>query len=204
MRFMGLAFAVCWFATACAEDTPPWDQVRAELVAMGQRDQAVREGITAASLGDTVRLRRMLSVDSAHTRRLREIVDAYGWPLVSEVGEEGAHAAWLILQHTPDIEFQHRMLAVLEAAAERGEASRGELALLTDRVLVRQGRPQRYGTQFKFVDGQLVFHPIEAPEAVDERRAEVGLPPLEAYRRMSEEFFAAGAGETPEVRRDSM
>jgi hypothetical protein len=156
---------------------------------MAAADQAVREGLTGASLGDTVRLREMVAVDSLHTHRLREIVQEYGWPGVSDVGQEAANAAWLILQHSPDHEFQRATLVLMEDAVERGEASARSLALLTDRVLIHQGLPQRYGTQFRFVDGGIEFHPIEDPELVDERRASVGLPTLEEYRRLSEEFY---------------
>jgi len=167
---------------------------------MEQADQAVREGLTGASLGDTVRLREMVAVDSVHTRRLREIVEAYGWPEVSAVGQEGANAAWLLLQHSPDHEFQRSALALMEDAAARGEASSRSVALLMDRVLIHEGKPQRYGTQFKFVDGGLEFHPIEDPETVDERRASVGLPTLEAYRRLSEDFYEVAAQDTVERR----
>ncbi|MHC4404823.1 MAG: DUF6624 domain-containing protein [Planctomycetota bacterium] len=197
MRIIRLVMVSCCVGSACAENTqPPWEVTRDDLIAMEQKDQAVREGLTGAALGDTVRLREMLAVDSAHTQRLREIVEAYGWPEISDVGEDGAHAAWLLLQHSSDIEFQRTTLTLMEDAAERGEASRRSLALLTDRVLIHQDKPQRYGTQFKFVDGRLEFHPIEAPESVDERRASVGLPPLEDYRRMSEEFYNLEAPDT--------
>jgi hypothetical protein len=175
---------------------PPWEQIREELLAMEQTDQAVREGLTGASLGDTMILREMLAVDSVHTRRLREIVEAYGWPGVSDVGEQGANAAWLLLQHSPDFEFQRTTLGLMEEASERGEASPRSLALLTDRVLIHQNRPQRYGTQFRFIDGGLEFYPIEDSATVDERRASVGLPPLEEYRRLSEDFYQLGVQDT--------
>lgn len=163
---------------------------------MERRDQDVREGLTAESLGDTVRLREMVAVDSAHTERLRALIDAYGWPGTSDVGEDGANAAWLLLQHTPDTVFQREAAELMAAAAERGEASRRSLALLVDRVLIGQGVPQRYGTQFMFVEGGIEFHPIEDPEFVDERRAEVGLPPIEVYRRMSEQFYQVRESDT--------
>ena len=189
--------AFCAVAWACAEAAPPWEEIRAELLAMERADQAAREGFTAASvLSDTARMREMVALDSAHTGRLREIVDIHGWPGSSDVGQDGAGAAWLILQHTPDTAFQRAMVPVMEEAAERGEASRRSLALLIDRVLIRQGLPQRYGTQFRFTEGGIEFHPIEDPESVDERRASVGLPPLEEYRRMSEQFYRV-EGEDP-------
>lgn len=180
------ASAASW---ACAESAPPWEEIRGELLAMERADQAAREGFTAALLSDTARMREMVALDSVHTGRLREIIETYGWPGSSDVGEDGASAAWLILQHSPDTAFQSSMLPLMEEAAERGEASRRSLALLIDRVLIRQDLPQRYGTQFRFVDGGIEFHPIEDPESVDERRASVGLPPLEEYRRMSEQFY---------------
>ncbi len=163
---------------------------------MERRDQEVRQGLTAESLGDTVRLRQMVAVDSAHTERLRALIEAYGWPGTSDVGNDGANAAWLLLQHTPDTAFQRKAVDLMTAAAERGEASRRSLALLVDRVLIRQGLPQRYGTQFMFVEGGIEFHPIEDPESVDERRADVGLPSIEEYRRMSEQFYRVGDADT--------
>lgn len=183
---------------ACVEAAPPWVEIREDLLAMEERDQTVRQGLTGASMGDTALMREMLAVDSAHTNRLREIVETHGWPGISDVGEDGAHAAWLLLQHSSDRDFQRNTLRLMEEAAARGEASRRSLALLTDRVLVHQGEPQRYGTQFKFVEGGIEFHPIEDPESVDERRASVGLPPLEEYRRMSEEFYDVGRRDTLE------
>lgn len=205
---IGTTFAVaiaCCAVAGCAENAPPpWEEIRDELLAMEETDQAVREGLTGASLGDTLLLRQMVAVDSAHTRRLREIVEAHGWPGATDVGQDGAGAAWLLLQHSPDHEFQRTTLPLMEDAVERGEASARSLALLTDRVLIHQDLPQRYGTQFKFVDGGLEFHPIEDPETVDERRASVGLPSLEEYRRLSEQFYelqaqdsVPGSGEEP-------
>ena len=47
---------------------------------------------------------------------------------------------------------------------------------------MNEGRPQRYGTQVGDVqDGEPVPWPIEEPNRVDERRAEIGLPPLSEY-----------------------
>jgi hypothetical protein len=44
--------------------------------------------------------RRVVDLVRAHTARLRAIVSQYGWPGRSLVGEDGADAAWLLLQHT--------------------------------------------------------------------------------------------------------
>jgi hypothetical protein len=49
-------------------------------------------------------------------------------------------------------------------------------------VRLNAGQPQLYGTQFTAAGGgELAPHPIEDPERLDERRAEVGLEPFAAY-----------------------
>jgi len=76
-----------------------------------------------------------------------------------------------------------RCLVLMERAAEKGEASRRDLAYLTDRVRVQQGKPQLYGTQFKPATGATAFaaenivpSPIEDEPHVEERRRAMGLP----------------------------
>ena len=71
----------------------------------------------------------------------------------------------------------------MQAAASRGEAPAVSVAYLTDRVLVNEGKPQRYGTQMTMQGDQIVPKPIEDAEHVDARRASVGLPPMAEYRR---------------------
>lgn len=165
------------------------DSVRAELVAMGARDQAAREGLTPERLQDTLFLKEMLRGDSVRTRRLRSIVDRYGWPTEAGAGSEAADAAFLILQHSPEHEFQSSMLPTLEELTRDGEMPPSQVAMLVDRVLVQEGKPQRYGTQFSIEDGELVMDPVEDEEHLEERRRAMRLPPLEEYRRLLEEHY---------------
>ena len=75
-----------------------------------------------------------------------------------------ADAAWLMAQHAiHDPEFQRECLGLLEAAVWQGEASPRNLAYLTDRVLVHEGRPQRYGTQFMHGHDGLCRSPSRIP-----------------------------------------
>src|SRR3546814_2120205 len=79
------------------------------------------------------------AVDVSNQERLAEIFDEHGWPGWSLVGEDGSTAAWAIVQHADlDLDFQRRGLAMLEAAVDAGDASPGDLAYLTDRVLVAE------------------------------------------------------------------
>lgn len=165
------------------------DTIRSELIRMGADDQAARQGLTPERAQDTAFLRTMLRDDSARSQRLRAIVDRYGWPEPTAAGEEAAGAAFLVLQHSPDHEFQRDMLPTLEALAHAGAMPRPSVAMLTDRVLIHDGEPQRYGTQFDMEDGRLVLHPVEDEAGLDERRREMMLPPLAEYIRLMEAMY---------------
>ena len=139
---------------------------------------------------------RMAAVHRASAERLQRIVEAIGWPTAGRVGAEASEAAWLVLQHAiGEPELQRRMLPVIWEHARRGELPRWQAAMLEDRVRALEGRPQRYGTQLDWDEhGRLVPWPaIEQVEAVDRRRAEVGLPPLtEAVEVKRREAAAEG------------
>jgi hypothetical protein len=122
---------------------------------------------------------RMSGIDEANTRRMRALIGRYGWPGRDLVGEQGATAAWLLVQHADhDPEFQARCLELVREAAQRNAASVENLAYLEDRVRLHQGRPQLYGTQLESRSGRLQLQELEDPEHVDERRAALGLGPL--------------------------
>jgi hypothetical protein len=113
---------------------------------------------------------------------MKEILAQVGWPTKTLVGERASTAAWLLVQHADlDPAFQKQCLPLLEKAVANGEGSAKDLAYLTDRILVADGKPQRYGTQFHTVDGKLVPRPIEDEAHVDERRASVGLGTMAEY-----------------------
>jgi hypothetical protein len=136
-------------------------------------DQAARTGDGQGGVGD----------DRARTERLAAIIDRHGWPTRSLVGVDGATAAWAVAQHSDlDPEFQRRALTLMTAAAATGEADRGELAYLTDRVAANAGVPQTYGTQMGCTDGGSP-RPVDVsdPDQLDRRRADAGLPPMADY-----------------------
>jgi hypothetical protein len=80
-------------------------------------------------------------------RRLVEILDTYGWPGRSLVGEDGAAAAWLLALHTmPDPQVLRRCLTLMRDAAAAGEAEPWQVAFLVDRVSLVERNVQVYGT----------------------------------------------------------
>ena len=164
--------------------------LQAELLRLEVEDQKGREDIAAiVARNDTAVLFRFMRADSARTLRLKQIVASHGWPTPALVGKDGVEAAWLIVQHSPDYAWQEQMLPVLKRSAAAGEIRQTDVALLTDRVLVHRGKPQRYGNSFSIKNGRLVADPIEDIGGLDARRAALGLPPMAEYARQLGEMY---------------
>ncbi|HUC95805.1 MAG TPA: DUF6624 domain-containing protein [Candidatus Saccharimonadia bacterium] len=139
-----------------------------ELVKMSEVDQAMRiKAIEDDTVFDS-------SVDEVNSKRLQEIVETSGWPTIPQVGIEGSNAAWLVLQHAPSLDFMKHCLGLMKAFP-KGIANQANIAYLEDRVLMIDGKPQIYGTQFKGRGKDLKVWSIQDPEHIDELRASVGL-----------------------------
>lgn len=91
---------------------------------------------------------------------------------------------WLIVDHA-GLKFQKKHLPIMEEAAQKELVSVGDFAVLKDRIRMREGKPQRYGTQFYTVtvDGQQVIYiwPVEDARMLNELRNEIGAGDIETY-----------------------
>lgn len=158
--------------------------VRASFTALQQRqgwaDQLSPDGSRYAL---HILSAEMCRADADNLPWLKADLDAHGWYRITEMGKEADNAAWLMVQHADaDVVFQQKILAMLEPLVGQGETSPTNYAYLLDRVAVNSQRPQRYGTQGGCADGGWEPRALEEPAtAVDQRRAEVGLPPLADY-----------------------
>ncbi len=168
-------------------------ELRDELLRMMEEDQTARRASAAANFKDPAASERMKAIDMRNTARMKQILAQEGWPTKTLVGEKASKAAWLLVQHADlDPAFQKECLPLLEKAVAAGEGSAKDLAYLTDRVLVAEGKPQRYGSQFHMVDGKLVPRPIEDEANVDARRAAVGLGTLAEYTAQMQRMAGGG------------
>lgn len=163
--------------------------LRDALLQREAKDQAAQHAAVAAGGGDAWAQPKAVSVENATW--LKATVAEKGWPARSRVGSDGAKAAWVIVQHADhDPAFQAAMLPLIEKAAKSGEADLADYALLTDRVLLAQGKPQRYGSQFKEnADGVFELQPTADMDSLDDRRREMGLQPLAAYKAVLAEAY---------------
>ena len=158
------------------------------LQAIHQRDQKPRHDFLFAYQTKAVDLldslvREMQIADSVNLIEIQDILQTYGYPSKTIVGTNNS-VIWLVIQHS-DVEFQKAYYPMLRKAAEEGELSWDNIALLEDRIAMHEGRAQRYGSQVvENSEGELVIYTLLDKDSVDIWRAAVGLNPLEEYAKL--------------------
>ncbi len=130
-------------------------------------------GLTEAEYsGDLAEMQAVL--DSVNMVFVENYFAKHGYPGKSVVGEESSLVAWNVLQHNPDkIPFY---LPLIKKAADADEIPKISAAMMEDRYLMMEGKPQVYGTQGMSYDdarGSFIW-PIENPDTVNERRKAAG------------------------------
>ena len=136
------------------------------------------------SSGDWNDWGKQMAIDSSNIRYIDSLMAVQGYPGKTLVGEPTNKAAWYVIQHSNRID---RFLPEIQKAAEEGELPFRLYAMMLDRWLMQQDKPQLYGTQgmsfFMGTPGEVsLIWPIEDADAVDARRREAGFEQtLEAY-----------------------
>jgi hypothetical protein len=141
------------------------EALRQELLALAEQDQTFLG--SPEHDWDSVQVQRqLLELLGRLRRRLVEILDSYGWPGKSLVGEDGAAAAWTLALHTmPDPDVLGRCLTLLRDAAAAGEAEPWQVASLVDRVSLVERNVQVYGTTIcRQADGSFGLPLLEDPD----------------------------------------
>lgn len=114
-----------------------------------------------------------MAADSSNMEFVERIFKEKGYPGKTMVGEPSNRAAWYVLQHNPDKIQEY--LPIIKKAGEEGEIPFRLVAMMEDRYLMGEGKPQLYGTQGMSDDqkGDYIW-PIQDPEGVNERREAAG------------------------------
>jgi hypothetical protein len=120
--------------------------------------------------------------DSINLIKIQKILDERGWLGPDVIGRKGNTTLFLVIQHS-DLSIQKKYLPMMREAVAKGNARPSSLALLEDRVALRQGEKQIYGSQIgrDQETGEYYVSPLIDPDNVDKRRAEVGLGTLQEY-----------------------
>ncbi len=124
----------------------------------------------------------MRITDSLNLIKVKAILDKYGWLSEAEIGTQCNTALFMVIQHS-DLKTQEYYLPLMRDAVKNKKAKPNELALLEDRVALRNNKEQIYGSQIGQDPTTLKYFvlPLIDPENVDKRRAEVGLRPIAQY-----------------------
>lgn len=123
----------------------------------------------------------MEKLHNNNAEKLNEIIEVIGYPTIDKVGEEANEAAWLVIQHSiGQPEFMKKCVELLKNAVDENKANPKNLACLTDRIAVFEGKLQRYGTHFDLdKNGELSPNPYDDLTKVNQRRKSIGLNTLE-------------------------
>jgi hypothetical protein len=121
-------------------------------------------------------------IDAANLTWLRNLLEQRGYPTAAQVGNEGVHLAWILLQHADeDPKLQSQLLPVLEQRYAAGELPANDLARISDRVLIASRKPQRYGTQFDWFSSNFKLPEPSRLREIDAEREKLGLMSLADY-----------------------
>jgi len=163
-------------------ETSRKEEMLTELRRRAELDQAVRK--------DRRRMAEMGKVDRDNTAWLRERVAEIGWIDARRFGRRAAGDAFLIVQHSGDLPLMLAAMPAIKRDFENGHVDGQSYCLLYDRLQMRLGRKQRYGSQLETDRrGDMVVYPLEDPGKVEALRKKAGLMPLERYLELVERTY---------------
>ncbi len=162
-----------------------------QLIEHDDQDPRIRmDSITKLYANDSQMLMAKLKLnwgvikhnDSINLKKVTSMIDKYGWLGPVEIGDDGCQTLFIVIQHA-DLLTQEKYLPVLRAAVNAGKARPSRQAILEDRILIRKGQKQIYGSQvfLNIKTNEAYVLPLEDPYNLDIRRASMGLEPMANY-----------------------
>lgn len=161
-------------------------QLAAEIINLKNADLALRDKLVkTGELSDGYH-EEMRALHNSNAATLQDIIVVIGYPSIAKVGKEASEAAWLVIQHAIEQpQFMKTCLSLLQEAVEENEAEPKNLAYLSDRIAVFEGKPQLYGTQFDWDEhGKLSPNLYDDVLKVNERRQAIGLNTLQEQTQL--------------------
>ena len=117
-------------------------------------------------------------IDSLNLIRVEQIIQLYGYPGNSLVGKPTNEAVFYIVQHSPKIKTY---FPLVKQAAQARQLPFHLAAMMEDRLLSEQLKPQLYGTQVAYyplrsnsTKQEWFVWPIRDPVKVNQRRSKAG------------------------------
>lgn len=140
------------------------------------RDKLVQNGQLGEGYNE-----EMKALHNRNAKILNDIINTIGYPTIDKVGKEANEATWLVIQHSiGQPEFMKKCVELLGSVVSENKKDPKNLAYLTDRIAVFEGKPQLYGTQFDWDENEnLSPNLFDDIIKVNERRKSIGLNSLE-------------------------
>ncbi|WP_273273266.1 DUF6624 domain-containing protein [Maribacter polysiphoniae] len=122
-------------------------------------------------------------------KKIRHLLDTYGWPDKEISGENGNWTIANVIQHS-DNAIRLKYLPMMKKAVKEKKLEARFLVRAEDRIATSRGDLQIYGGQMKYYPETKTFNlwPIYDPVNIDKRRAEIGLEPIAPFLKRRFDF----------------
>lgn len=122
-------------------------------------------------------------------RKVKAMLDTYGWPTKEMSGERGNWTICNVIQHS-DNEIRIQYLPMMRQAVKEKKLEPRFLVRAEDRIATERGDLQIYGGQMKYYPETKSFNvwPVYDPVNIDKRRAEIGLEPIAEFLKNRFDF----------------
>jgi hypothetical protein len=139
--------------------------------------EALKEKEWAIEHPEVIRLANLMAeMDAENQATLDQIIALCGWPSYDSFGYESGRAAQLVALHAINLTKYFPYIAI---EFKKKQLSGEIYALFVDKMLVNEGKLQRYGTQIHMATKKLA--PVEDPAHINENRLAIGLDVLPEF-----------------------
>lgn len=160
-----------------------YSKIAKQINEFAKNDQLLRNRIFSKPSISEEDKKALEDFDKNSSDFIKSIVSEIGLPTITKVGKKASYNAWLLVQHSRELQFQKEYLELLKQNEK--DINPANIAYLEDRILMYEGKPQIYGTQFVLnrETEKVVLYTIRNAGAVNIRRAKYGMEKLEEHTR---------------------
>ncbi len=129
--------------------------------------------------------KKQSKLDSQNLQIVIKFLDEHEWPAVTDIGLFGQRAVNMVIQHSP-LKVQEKYYPSLIKVYKKDSLLFETVAMLEDRINMRRGRYQYYGSQVIYYRGKPTFYPIYKVDSADIRRKILHpeMPDLKKYMNL--------------------
>lgn len=178
------------------QDKENQTRLTTELERIYHLDQDKRETLNKAQKSYGYRspeyntaLKEMNFQDSLNQVKVFSIIEKHGWIGKNNTSEHASKAIFYVIQHA-NLEAQLKYKNMVKIAFENKEISNIEYAMFEDRINVRLGKFQIFGTQNAIDNiGNTYLYPVENIDTVNYKRLKIGEIPINNCRDFYEIYI---------------